>query len=71
MPFRIITCLPFRVETKIRFMEDVPLFWNIPLELALSAMLIESKGLLIVLGEYGKALMGPQWDFLVRNVNTL
>lgn len=51
--------MPFRMETKICFMEDVSLFWNIPLELVLSAVLIESKDLLIILGEYGKALMGP------------
>lgn len=52
------------METKIRFMEDVPLFWNMPLELALSVTLIESQGLVIILGEDGKALMGPQQGFL-------
>lgn len=35
-----MTFLPFRIETKICFMEDVPLFLNVPLELALLAMLI-------------------------------
>lgn len=54
MPTRIISCLPFVTETKICFMEDVPLFWNIPLALALLAMLTESKDQLIILGEYGK-----------------
>lgn len=47
------------METKICFMEDVSLFWSIPRELALSALLIESKGLFIILGDYGEALMGP------------